>query len=116
MKMLTLTEQIGYLDFPQILKKFHVGHITKADLLNPEASFMFNCVESHILRDDNRLPSEVTHLNMKLPMLGINGGLAAVRKDQCEAAALRSFYRFLKIVIEKQRQGKVQFNVRGNYS
>lgn len=112
MKVLTHAEQIGFLDFPQLLKRYFANKISKEDLFNPDVKFHLSAPKEYFIRDDKLLPYEITHLNMRLPIAW--GGV--VSKEQCEAAALRSYYEFLQILLWKCGQDQVIFNSKGNHA
>jgi hypothetical protein len=68
--------------------------------------FRFGCKREHVIRDDGRLPMEVSWLNNELPHLCKGEGLTM---DEVELAAFATWRLFERRIRELDSQGKVRY-------
>lgn len=109
MQVLTKEEQVGFYDFPKLLKAFFSGAIQEEHILGQRFKFSYRR-EFIFPSQKNHVPYFVTHLNMRLPILGARrGSEMVVNKNECEAQALTAYFSLINIILLLEKEGKVTY-------
>lgn len=107
MQLLTKEEQIGFYDFPKLLKAFFSGAIQTDQILSQR--FTFSYKREFLFPQRSHVPHFVTHLNMHLPMRSTNAVEALANKNECEAQALTAYFKLLNIISTMEQKGKITY-------
>lgn len=88
-------QTISLLSLPEVLARLHTGSMQLEDLRKTDVILAFEPEEAFTAGP--KVPAVVTRLNMKAPI--VMEGL--VHKNQCEAAALKTYYTLVRFLLEK---------------
>lgn len=101
-------EQI-FVSFTYTLGGMMNGKVTPAILRNPKSLFVFGCHISHINRQLNHYPFEVTWFNNRLPKL--YGKIYAELHEIDNSEAVMNFRILQEVVLQANREDRAFFNL-----